>query len=128
MTVNNRYNYWILKALKFRLSPLRIKRFIMSLSNEQKKRYRSIGHGLNPVVTIAANGISANVLAEIDRALNDHELIKIKLVIEDKDSRKKVILSIIEAMNASVVQEIGKVVVLLRPAKQPNKKLSNLLR
>ncbi|MFT6968833.1 MAG: RNA-binding protein, partial [Cellvibrionaceae bacterium] len=116
------------KALKFRLSPLRIKRFIMSLSNEQKKRYRSIGHGLNPVVTIAANGISANVLAEIDRALNDHELIKIKLVIEDKDSRKKVISSIIEAMNASVVQEIGKVVVLLRPAKQPNKKLSNLLR
>jgi RNA-binding protein len=128
MTVNNRYNYWIPKALKFRLSPLRIKRFIMSLSNEQKKRYRSIGHGLNPVVTIAANGISANVLAEIDRALNDHELIKIKLVIEDKDSRKKVISSIIEAMNASVVQEIGKVVVLLRPAKQPNKKLSNLLR
>jgi RNA-binding protein len=100
----------------------------MSLSNEQKKRYRSIGHGLNPVVTIAANGISANVLAEIDRALNDHELIKIKLVIEDKDSRKKVISSVIEAMNASVVQEIGKVVVLLRPAKQPNKKLSNLLR
>lgn len=100
----------------------------MSLSNEQKKRYRSIGHGLNPVVTIAANGISANVLAEIDRALNDHELIKIKLVIEDKDSRKKVISSIIEAMDATVVQEIGKVVVLLRPAKQPNKKLSNLLR
>ncbi len=100
----------------------------MSLSNEQKKRYRSIGHGLNPVVTIAANGISTNVLAEIDRALNDHELIKIKLVIEDKDSRKKVISSIIEAMDATVVQEIGKVVVLLRPAKQPNKKLSNLLR
>jgi RNA-binding protein len=100
----------------------------MSLSNEQKKRYRSIGHGLNPVVTIAANGISTNVLAEIDRALNDHELIKIKLVIEDKDSRKKVISSIIEAMGAIVVQEIGKVIVLLRPAKQPNKKLSNLLR
>jgi RNA-binding protein len=100
----------------------------MSLSNEQKKRYRSIGHGLNPVVTIAANGISTNVLAEIDRALNDHELIKIKLVIEDKDSRKKVISSIIEAMDAIVVQEIGKVIVLLRPAKQPNKKLSNLLR
>jgi RNA-binding protein len=100
----------------------------MSLSNEQKKRYRSIGHGLNPVVTIAGNGMTDNVLAEIDRALNDHELIKIKLVIEDKVARKKVIASIIEAMSATVVQEIGKVVVLLRPAKQPNKKLSNLLR
>jgi RNA-binding protein len=100
----------------------------MSLSNEQKKRYRSIGHGLNPVVTIAGNGISDNVLAEIDRALNDHELIKIKLVIEDKDSRKKAIASLIKSTSATVVQEIGKVVVLLRPAKQPNKKLSNLLR
>lgn len=93
----------------------------MSLSNEQKKRYRSIGHGLSPVVTIAGNGMTANVLAEIDRALNDHELIKIKLVIEDKDSRKEVVETIVKAMSASVVQEIGKVVVLLRPAKQPNK-------
>jgi RNA-binding protein len=100
----------------------------MSLSNEQKKRYRSIGHGLSSVVTIAGNGMTDNVLAEIDRALNDHELIKVKLVIEDKDARKKVIENIILAMGASLVQEIGKVVVLLRPSKQPNKKLSNLLR
>lgn len=100
----------------------------MSLSNEQKKRYRSIGHGLSPVVTIAGNGINDNILAEIDRALNDHELIKVKLVIEDKDARKKAIARIIKAMNATTVQEIGKVVVLLRPAKKPNRKLSNLLR
>lgn len=100
----------------------------MSLSNEQKKRYRSIGHGLSPIVTIAGNGISENVLAEIDRALNDHELIKIKLALEDKASRKEAIAEISQQMNATVVQEIGKVVLLLRPAKQPNKKLSNLLR
>jgi RNA-binding protein len=100
----------------------------MSLSNEQKKRYRSIGHGLNPIVTIASNGITDNILTEIDRALNDHELIKVKLVIEDKDSRKQAIASILKSTSATVVQEIGKVVVLLRPAKQPNKKLSNLLR
>ena len=100
----------------------------MSLSNEQKKRYRTIGHGLNPIVTIASNGINENVMAEIDRALSDHELIKIKLVLEDKASRKKTIAEISQQMDATVVQEIGKVVLLLRPAKQPNKKLSNLLR
>ncbi len=100
----------------------------MSLSNEQKKRYRSIGHSLNPIVTIAGNGISDNVIAEIDRALNDHELIKIKLVLEDKESRKEAITKISQKMNATVIQEIGKVVLLLRPAKRPNKKLSNLLR
>ncbi len=101
---------------------------IMSLSNEQKKRYRSIGHGLSPIVTIASNGISENVIAEIDRALNDHELIKIKLVLEDKASRKEAVAEISQQMNATVIQEIGKVVLLLRQAKQPNKKLSNLLR
>jgi len=100
----------------------------MSLSNEQKKRYRSIGHGLSPIVTIAGNGISENVVAEIDRALNDHELIKIKLALEDKDSRKEAVAKISQKMNATVVQEIGKVVLFLRPAKQPNRKLSNLLR
>lgn len=100
----------------------------MSLSNEQKKRYRSIGHSLNPIVTIAGNGITDNVSAEIDRALNDHELIKIKLVLEDKVSRKKAIAEISQRMGATVIQEIGKVVLLLRPAKQPNRKLSNLLR
>jgi RNA-binding protein len=100
----------------------------MSLSNEQKKRYRSIGHSLNPIVTIAGNGITENILSEVDRALNDHELIKVKLVIEDKEARKQAIASIVKSTSATVVQEIGKVVVLLRPAKQPNKKLSNLLR
>jgi len=49
----------------------------MSLSTATKKQYRTIGHGLNPVVTIAGNGLSAGVMAEIDRALEDHELIKV---------------------------------------------------
>ncbi len=100
----------------------------MSLSNEQKKHYRSIGHSLKPVVTIAGNGLTETVLAEIERALTDHELIKIKLVIEDRETRKQAIQDISDQTNATVVQEIGKVVLLLRPAKKPNPKLSNLLR
>ncbi len=100
----------------------------MSLSNEQKKHYRSIGHSLKPVVTIAGNGLTENVLAEIERALTDHELIKIKLVIEDRETRKQAIEEIRNQTQSTVVQEIGKVVLILRPAKKPNPKLSNLLR
>ena len=53
----------------------------MPLSTALKKQYRTIGHNLNPIVTIAGNGLSEPVLAELDRALDDHELIKVKLAI-----------------------------------------------
>ncbi|MFT6389013.1 MAG: RNA-binding protein [Cellvibrionaceae bacterium] len=100
----------------------------MSFTNEQKKHYRSIGHGLNPVVTISSNGLSKTVMAELDRALTDHELIKIKLALDDKDARKKLTKRICDHTSSHVVQEIGKVALILRTAKKPNPKLSNLLR
>lgn len=48
----------------------------MKISNEDKKQLRRLGHKINPVVTVATKGLSENVLAEINRALIDHELIK----------------------------------------------------
>ncbi len=80
------------------------------------------------MVTVAGKGLSEAVLAEMERALTDHELIKVKLAITDRDSRKEAIALISDQTGATVVQEIGKVVLLLRPAKKPNPKLSNLLR
>ena len=63
----------------------------MSLTQEQKKQFKSIGHHLKPIVTIADNGLTEGVLAELDRALNDHELIKIQLRIAERDDRKAII-------------------------------------
>jgi len=100
----------------------------MSLSNEQKKHYRSIGHNLNPIVTVSSKGLSEAVLAEIERALHDHELIKIKCVVDDRAARKALVQKISDLTHSTVVQEIGKVALLLRAAKKPNAKLSNLLR
>ncbi len=98
----------------------------MALSNEQKKRYRSIGHDLNPVVTIASKGLSDNVINEIHRALNDHELIKIKLMIDDREARAEAITAICKTTGAINVQQIGKMALLLKEAKNPNTKLSNI--
>jgi len=98
----------------------------MSLSNEQKKHYRSIGHGLKPVVTVAGNGLSDNVINEINRALDDHELIKIKVSITDRELRGQIISKVCQQTNAMDVQQIGKVALLFRPAKRPNTKLSNI--
>ncbi len=98
----------------------------MSLSNEQKKRYRSIGHNLSPIVTIAGKGLSDTVIAETNRALDDHELIKIKVVITDRELRAQVIEELCKKTKALEVQHIGKVALLLRQAKKPNTKLSNI--
>ena len=46
---------------------------IMPLNNEQKKQYKSIGHDLKPVLIVAGNGLNEGVIAELERALVDHE-------------------------------------------------------
>lgn len=98
----------------------------MPLSTERKKQYRTLGHNLKPVVTVASNGLSESVQDELNRALNDHELIKVKLAITDRDVRKAVIKEICQAARAELVQEIGKIALVFREAKRPNPKLSNI--
>jgi RNA-binding protein len=100
----------------------------MSLKQNDKKGLRTIGHQLSPVVTVAENGLSATVLAEIERALNDHELIKIKFVTEDRDNKKALIAEVMEQTNATLVQTIGHIALILRQVTKPNPKLSNLKR
>lgn len=100
----------------------------MSLSQAQKKAFRSIGHHLNPVVMISENGISEGVLAELDRALNDHELIKVKFALPERDERSAMLEELIEASGAELVQKIGKMALLYRRNPQANPKLSNVQR
>lgn len=95
------------------------------LTAERKKYLRQLGHELKPVVTIAGRGLSENVLKELNRALDDHELIKIKLHVEDKAAT---IALLSEQTGAAVVQTIGHIALIIRPAAQPNPKLSNLLK
>jgi len=100
----------------------------MSLSIAEKKRFRQIGHQLNPVVLLGGHGLTEAVLAEIDRALEDHELIKVRLGGEDRELRLAMIEEIVQSTNSQAVQTIGKLVLLYRAAKKPNPRLSNILR
>ncbi len=97
----------------------------MPLTPENKKKFRSIGHGLKPVVTIAGNGLSEGVSTELNRALDDHELIKIKLAIEDREQRKATILSACQSCKAELVQSIGKTALIYRQAKKPKIGMTN---
>ncbi|ESK37677.1 ribosome assembly RNA-binding protein YhbY [Acinetobacter nectaris] len=99
-----------------------------SLSTQESKLLRQIGHSLSPVVIIGGQGLTENVIEETLRALNDHELIKVKIVGEDREVRAQVIDLISQKTNAAVVHKIGKVILLYKKSEQQNQKLSNLVR
>lgn len=100
----------------------------MSLTNDQKKRLRNVAHKLNPIVTVGGNGLSENVQLEVDRALEDHELIKVKFAVGDRDLKRQLIKELVDIVEAQLIQEIGNIAVLFRPSDEPNPKLSNLMR
>ncbi|WP_417545084.1 ribosome assembly RNA-binding protein YhbY [Marinobacter sp.] len=100
----------------------------MSLSPEQRREYRAIAHHLKPVIIVGDKGLTENLQEELERALNDHELIKIKVASQDREARQETIKALCGASGAEVVQTIGKIAVVMRRSKQPNPKLSNLLR
>lgn len=100
----------------------------MTLNNADKKRFRAIGHQLKPVITIAEKGFSENIQLELERALNDHELIKLKLVTGDRAAKAALIEKICALSKGAVVQNIGHVLLLFRAAKRQDPKLSNVIR
>jgi RNA-binding protein len=100
----------------------------MTLTSDNKKHLRRIGHDLKPVVTVADKGLTGAVIAEIDRALTDHELIKVKLAVGDRDAKKAATDAICERLDARAIQQVGHVLLLYRKADKPDPRLSNLLR
>ncbi len=100
----------------------------MALSNALKKQYRTIGHSLNPVISIAEKGLSENVRLELERALTDHELIKIKILAADRAAKKALLETIGQDFKAECVQSIGHMALLYRRAKKHEGRLSNIKR
>ena len=100
----------------------------MPLTPEQKKQYKSIGHDLKPVLIVAGNGLTEGVLEELERALVDHELIKVEIRSEDREARAATIAELCKAGRAELVQTIGKKALIYRRNPQPNKQLSNIHR
>ena len=100
----------------------------MSISNEQRKQFKAIAHHLKPVVIIAGNGITEGVARELERALTDHELIKIKIAVGEREDRAAIADEITCLTGSELVQMIGRTAVLLRHNQKPNPKLSNLIK
>ena len=101
---------------------------IAALDNKTRKRFKQIAHHLDPVVIVGDQGLSDGVLGEVDRALTDHELIKVRISFGERSDRETAITTLVEQSHSQCVQKIGKVVVLYRGNDKANPKLSNLVR
>ena len=86
----------------------------LELTPEIRRALRARAHGLNPVVSIAENGLTEAVLKEIDTCLKSHELIKIRVYGDDRALRESFFTEICATLGAAPVQHIGKLLVVWR--------------
>ena len=87
------------------------------LTAAQTRFLRGQAHGLKAMLQVGGKGITDALLAEIDGALEHHELIKIKVAGEDRDARDAMIETIANRAGAALVQRIGHTAILYRPSK-----------
>jgi RNA-binding protein len=89
------------------------------LSSADRKELKARAHSLEPVVIVGGKGLTDEVVAEIDRALKAHELIKVRVPSLERADREKVFSAMCERTGASAVQQVGKVFVLFRKRDEP---------
>ncbi|HSG10675.1 MAG TPA: YhbY family RNA-binding protein [Gammaproteobacteria bacterium] len=88
----------------------------MSLSEQTRRELRTRGHTLKPVVSIGNAGLSPAVMREIELSLAHHELMKIKITGGEREQRSGMIAQICEKLGAELVQSIGHIALIYRPA------------
>ena len=94
-----------------------------ALTAARRSELRARAHALSPVVMIGDKGLTDSVVAEVERALAAHELIKVKAATDDREARAAWMAALCERLGAEPVQSIGKILVIWREnperAKEP---------
>lgn len=91
------------------------------LTPAQRRDLRARAHHLNPVVTIGDNGLAPTVVAEIERSLQAHELIKVKVQGAEREQRDALMQELCAALDAAPVQHIGNILVVWRQRREEDK-------
>jgi RNA-binding protein len=89
------------------------------LNVKQRQQLKGLAHSLDPVVMIGDKGLTESVVVEINRSLDAHELIKIRVLGDDRNYREELISKICDSCDSHLVQHIGKLIVIYR--KHPKK-------
>ena len=91
----------------------------MALTPKQRSFLRGKAHHLNPVVMLGKEGVSEAIIKATDKALEDHELIKVKVPAEDQDEFHATVEELMAQTKAEIVQKIGHLLVIYRKAQEP---------
>jgi RNA-binding protein len=89
-----------------------------SLTAAQKRYLRSLGHHLKPVILVGTKGITPALLAELEIAMEHHELVKVKVAAGDRDERDAWIGELVKATGAALAQRVGNIATLYRPRRK----------
>ena len=85
------------------------------LTTRERAHLKARAHALEPVVQVGSAGLTDTLVAEVDRALTAHELIKVKIGAADRDERVAIGDEICARTGAAAVHRVGKVLILWRP-------------
>ncbi len=96
---------------------------MQKLTGKQVRFLRGLGHHLQPVVLIGREELSERLLASVEVALEDHELIKVKLQEGCLTDRREVASRLAELSGAQLVQVLGRTILLYRAAADPQLQL-----
>ncbi|SOD40678.1 ribosome assembly RNA-binding protein YhbY [Nitrosovibrio sp. Nv4] len=88
---------------------------MLELALARRRDLRSRAHGKKPIVWIGAAGLSEGIMRELDVGLKSHELIKVKVSSDERETRNALLEEICRRLEAVAVQHIGKILVIYRP-------------
>lgn len=87
------------------------------LTSAQNRFLRGQAHGLKAMLQVGGKGMTDALAAEVDAALEHHELIKVKVGAEDREARDAIVGELVARTGAALVQRIGHVAILYRPSR-----------
>lgn len=91
----------------------------MTLTSQQRRYLKGLAHKLNPSVHLGKNGWTAPLSREVDRQLNDLELIKVRISVEERNEFLRLAQVIAEESKSDLVQTIGRIALLYRKGLEP---------
>lgn len=97
---------------------------MLELASDRRRSLQARAHAIKPIVWIGAAGLWEGIIHELDQGLKSHELIKVKVSSDERETRDALLEEICERLDAAPVQHIGKVLVIYRP--KPDKTVPEL--
>jgi RNA-binding protein len=90
------------------------------LTGKQRQYLKGLAHPLSPIVRVGRGGVSESVVAETKKSLDSHELIKVRIEVDDSSDRKALAADLAHAVDAELAGTIGKIAILYKPrAEEP---------